>query len=896
MSWQKPGTDYWDNKLAAWWHDPIDKVFDIRGHEERAAQYLESLGLQRPNEAFWKAADGMAAGFERGQVPSYNADLLKNGAVDFAAAPILTHPTSAAGNNLTIDKTSLDAARIFAELKEFLKSNDGFEGYANSFSNQPDRYAIARFYYTHLVLRFMLAEKNIGGIGALWHRLPADSRFPDHSIWQHNALCSAFYSCMELAKKEDQIGLIVFSITPVQAFISKARKLRDYWTGSVLLSWLAFEGIKWVMENLGPDHILYPSLIDQPLVGEYLGRNWAVRGGLKPALWDKHPKNIASFPNKFLFLAPFDRCEDITEEIRTHIKDEWQKLSRKIASHIVTDMKSLSEDEAKYIYELFDRQTGCFWEFQWAATRLIGRDDKAEVMHLLGESRWKEQYALVDAFQKISKAKGYPDQAARGSLYSVTHSLSQSALAAEKTLRSIRRGEEPGEKCQMCGEFEVLHARKWGGEDASHYKKHLRDFWSQLNLVQKSDVDFKENERLCAICLTKRMAGKALVKENGHILSSVFKGAETFPSTTEMALHDYFKRNAIGKDKQKNIAQSLHESEDDRIQVDIKNKLENRDKYYAILLMDGDNMGKLINGETIASSWETIMHPDMVKRIQNPKFDSLYHDVWSEIWKKRRLITPAIHAAISEALGDFSIYGAVRIIKKYEGRLIYAGGDDVCAVLPMENAYVAANEIRKHYTSVFQEIETNGQPRPASSAWTPRPGKLSLGLGIGSGISISAVILICHHKESLTQMIACAHDVLKDKAKTEAGRNACAVELRKRNGGSRYFVRKWDSEGKEAWKSFMSLGGVKGNVSNRLIYRLEGLRPGIEAITKKEGRTSGMIERFILAQLERSETGGGKPVETARDIANVIIGDNGQFSPEGLIIASFIAGGENELV
>jgi len=93
MSWKKPDISYWNNKFAAWWHDPIDKAFDIQKHESRAAAYLQIFGLDRPNDEFWKMADAIAAGFERGQVPTYSADEHKNGAVDFTRMPVITHPT-----------------------------------------------------------------------------------------------------------------------------------------------------------------------------------------------------------------------------------------------------------------------------------------------------------------------------------------------------------------------------------------------------------------------------------------------------------------------------------------------------------------------------------------------------------------------------------------------------------------------------------------------------------------------------------------------------------------------------------------------------------------------------------------------------------------------------------
>ena len=64
MKFKKPDTSYWDNKFAVYLHDPFDKVFQVKGHGERAASLLEIFGLQSPNEEFWKKADSIAAGFE----------------------------------------------------------------------------------------------------------------------------------------------------------------------------------------------------------------------------------------------------------------------------------------------------------------------------------------------------------------------------------------------------------------------------------------------------------------------------------------------------------------------------------------------------------------------------------------------------------------------------------------------------------------------------------------------------------------------------------------------------------------------------------------------------------------------------------------------------------------
>ncbi|SEM58654.1 CRISPR-associated protein, Cmr2 family [Syntrophus gentianae] len=912
MTWRKPDTAYWNNKFAAYWHDPIDKVFSIQNHEERAADYLQIFGLDRPNDEFWKIADVIAAGFERGQVPTYNADDSKSGAVDFSKTPIITHPTSAERGILKITENLAHPDQLHSILKEFLGQRIGQTAgngdYANRFKGDPARFAVARLMYTHLVLRFILAEKNIGGIGALWHRIPADSRFPDHSIWQHNALCSAISSCIELGGSAEEVGLMVFSITPVQGFIVRARKMRDYWAGSVLLSWLAFEGLRWVMENLGVDHVLYPSLIDQPLINAYLEKEWEVSGPFKPEIWKNQPSEIASLPNKFLFLSPFGKVENIALELQNTIADKWMTVGKLTAEYLIENL-NIEDESRTYLETLLSRQTSNFWDFQWAATRLSDHTDKQELEGLLDEDIWKNQFAHLEAIKpilallekklekKLNRNVPVMKNSSRGILYSTCHSLVQSALAAEKSRRSILRQEEPGEKCQMCGEFEVLHSRRWNGENAAEYSANLKAFWEEMNQEQKGDVDFKENERLCSICLIKRLAPRIMRKSNDHILYEVFDSIDGFPSTTEMALHDYFQRQSIHKKKQKEIAQKLHEQEE-RVPGE---KIENRDKYYAILFMDGDHMGKLINGETIASTWEKIMHPDIASRLKRDNFDHIYQDVWRKIYGnadlKKRLVTPAIHAAISEALGDFSIYGVASIIKKNEGRLIYAGGDDVCAFLPIGTAVSAAKEIRKYYSSVFQLIGTDRTSREISGSWIPEPGKLSVNLGEGSDISISAAILICHHKESLTQMIERAHQLLNSEAKEKAGRNACAIELRKRHGGSRTFARKWSDT--DSWNAFEYLrkmaGGNNRQISHSLLYRLETLRPGIEAIIRHDQNAEENLKAFVFKQIERSGTKTSNQKELAASITSIVWDKASKENPlntEGLIIAGFLGGGE----
>jgi len=916
MIFKKPGMDYWNNKFVAYMHDPVDKVFYIPGHERRAGNIISEFGLELPNDKFWKLADSMASGFERGQVPSYSKDENENGAVDFLKHPVLTHPTSKDAKlklELPDYLKELDSGKaaeivnkeVVKAIADFIGKSDDQSGYSGKFQGQPELFAQARFLYTHLGLRFKLAEENVASLGGLWHRMPADSRFPDHSIWQHNALTSAFYSCMELSETADDTGMMVFSITPVQEFIGRARKLRDSWTGSVILSWLAFEGIKWVCENLGPDHILYPSLIDQPLINEYLESRWKIDdiGSFNST------RNIASFPNKFLFLAPLSMSSTIAADIKTHIKKEWVKLCN-LGEDKVISVLGLSGQDRKIdqIHGMFERQAHNYWDFTWASTKILSKKDKIEMEKFLPEKTYEKQIKVLEIFNEIIKDKSHYDKSGRGVLYSVTHSLTQSILAASKTIKRVSRGQETGEKCHLCGEFEILHADRYEGDiKASEYKANIDSFWENLRKKWDREADFgNNNEKLCSLCLLKRVLYRSFESKgwnnvDDHILFKTFDQNTLYPSTTEMALFNYFKRMGIEGKQKALIAQSLYDAPDDSLKgKDIKN----RDKYYAILIMDGDRMGRLVNGTTLASTWESILHPVIYEKLTSENFAKRYRENWANLFKNypQRLLTPSIHAAISESLGDFAIYGVASIVDRHGGKLIYAGGDDVCAVLPVDTVLKAAREISNYYTSTFQIISGENSIHPVTGTWKVGKGKLSTNLGKGDDISISAGVMVCHHKENLSLMIKNTHALLEDRAKNRAGRNACAVELRKRSGGSRFFTRKWDDA---AWDSFLTIGSAAGKtvkdidaVSTSLVYRLEKYRVGIEAILKKEKKEAEeLLIKFIKKQLERSSLSDGMEDEFAKKITDIVkVPKNNkedEFIPEGLIVASFICGGDN---
>ena len=71
------------------------------------------------------------------------------------------------------------------------------------------------------------------------------------------------------------------------------------------------------------------------------------------------------------------------------------------------------------------------------------------------------------------------------------------------------------------------------------------------------------------------------------------------------------------------------------------------------------------------------------------------------------------------------------IEQKYNGRLIYAGGDDVCTIMPVSTVVEAAHEISLAYSQGFVFQDEQGKVHFSKDTWTPNPGKLVVYLGKG---------------------------------------------------------------------------------------------------------------------------------------------------------------------
>jgi CRISPR-associated protein Cmr2 len=504
-----------------------------------------------------------------------------------------------------------------------------------------------------------------------------------------------------------------FTLGPVQSFVAQARRTRDFWAGSFLLSWLSAVAMKAVIEQQG--EIIFPKVSVNYL-------DWLENKGHHPA-----PQQ-GCVPNRFKggwAKVP----EDFNPElVVASIQQAWKALAEKVWQQDLMHCSDITRD-------IWDRQVTQFWEISWA---LSDNDTESNL------------------------------------------------LDRRKNWRSYFPPEEGGVKCMMMDGWQELSGI------ATPNANGLALFWDELLIKGGRNIktDLRKQEYLCAIGFIKRrfahcFAGLKADIPGGWTLQGWSVNASV-PSVAYIAAAPWLAQVIryapeaelqAFHDAAKNLTQSYGEygtdlncidsarlaRKDDHLSWNTKNldgnvffdaALDNKNIYpdqtlaqqvkkalknlresikeknvepvspfYAVLMMDGDSLGKHM----------------------------------SDISKQ---------AKISAGLEKFTT-GVQAIVEDHSGFLIYAGGDDVMALLPLEYALNCAKDLRQLYLASFAaypDINT----------------------------TLSGAIEYAHIRMPLGKVLGDAHHLLDEIAKDKTGRDAIAIRVWKPGGQHLEWAMPWE--------------------------------------------------------------------------------------------------------
>src|SRR5204862_886589 len=142
---------------------------------------------------------------------------------------LVTHPV--AGHERLVETGAVDEEWVRGQIENLVRG----------LPEDPER----RF----LALWRLLPERLADEAHPWFAHLPADTRVPDHTIWHHLDITAGLKAADEGGQGP---AFLSFALGPVQPFIEAARTVRDLWTGSMILSWLTFQGMLPVLELYGP--------------------------------------------------------------------------------------------------------------------------------------------------------------------------------------------------------------------------------------------------------------------------------------------------------------------------------------------------------------------------------------------------------------------------------------------------------------------------------------------------------------------------------------------------------------------------------------------------------------------------------------------------------------------
>jgi len=815
------------SRLKAFFHDPPDKALDITQHEKRAGEYFSILGISEDLKSdIIKEADHLSSASDRMRFP--NDKQGNKIIINFDKDAELTHPLGSGRIKLS------DFGYLSADMGEVEKVIQAAITKLHSEANGDYKRLMLEM-WRNIPDQFSEFELEKFKLGNLWSLLPADTRIPDHSILDHNWLSAA------IAASLPEPAFLKFSIAPVQSFIATAKRTEDHWMGSFLLSYLISQVISAMIDEEGPEHIIFPYVKGQPLVDYHLKKQYSVES-FQESRYAARDIAIPTLSNIIFAVVPHNRARAIAESMKKRILESWGEIGHHIR-------KSVPQFQDISIEKVWNSQIDGLLEVYYVIYKWPAPTEASGSIAAL-ESAYKEIFGEI-----LPKPEGKIHNV--GSYWQSLYKITDSAFNSRKSLRSFNQLKTSDEltKCSMCGEREALHPSTIGKTSE------LTKFWREIAKDCNFKIDAAGRDKLCAVCFVKRMASERYFKENVfnskediinypststiaalpyklNIIKQSEKNQELFPTIkaynqiiSELGIQGNFNWNLIHyipskilyiHTKEKSFEFNefanflsfdgqwiFEESFSKKALVDggylttdgfeekkplitavkdIIKKLseltsDRPSKYYAVLAMDGDNMGKWISGTH--GEW-----PILEKTVHS-KIESAMDEAMK---KKKRPLSPSIHSFISKALNQFSLKLVKRIVEsEYPGKLIYAGGDDVLAFIPLEYALQVAEKIRFTFSGNLDENNVIDLKKTKGYIVLKESGKRILYPTLGNGATMSAGIVIAHKGHDLQDVLYQSRNAEKE-AKDRFDRNSLVIRIVRGSGGISSTGLKWMAE------------------------------------------------------------------------------------------------------
>ncbi len=499
--------------------------------------------------------------------------------------------------------------------------------------------------------------------------------------------------------------LISIAIGPVQDFINTARRSRDLWFGSWLLSELSKAAALAIIRHSPQNEMIFPEADKNKL----------------------QPGTDFSVVNKIV--ASVSDPNTLVPKIREALRTRLDKIRSDAYREIKGDLAWIDEDRAK-------KQVEDLIEFFWAAAECSDPNDSEQY------NRARRQSETLLAARKATRdfrptaiwnADHSPKSSLDGQRESVIGEKRYEVLQERGIVEEERRRREE----VLRREFGVRRGERLCGvgllkRHGNRYRRGISDanFFSTSHIAALPLLSRFHSDDAAVVASRKEQVNKyikRLIDEAGLNPDNLNRvplppSGETYPKAFqrydghflfEERLREYFPEKAQF-DKARKILNDFLENAFDG---------EKPNPYYALLLADGDRMGQAIEAQ------------------QNLQ----------------------AHKDLSSSLSAFAGQVAEIVEDEFHGSLVYAGGDDVLAFLPLHTALACAHRLSAEFHQQLTEFlfkDDDGK-------------KLSPTLSVG--------LVVAHHLDPLSDALNLVRAAEKE-AKNVLGKNALAITVSKRSG------------------------------------------------------------------------------------------------------------------
>jgi CRISPR-associated protein Cmr2 len=509
--------------------------------------------------------------------------------------------------------------------------------------------------------------------------------------------------------------LLAISIGPVQEFIAAARRTRDLWFGSYLLSEVSRAVAKSIESTAG--RLIFPASSDA--------------------------ENVA---NIILAELPCEDPKEIAAKAKLTAQQRWSEFAheaRRQAHGVIR--ADIWEEQVHDVIEFYAA---------WVTRSADYRADRSAVMRLLsGRKQCRE-------FLPARGRAGVPKSSLDGQRESVLKDPARERWP-ERFRAQLRLRE--GEQLDVVG---IVKRLAGGNRSYPSVARIAADPWLRGN-----------QDRLTKVHAACREIGEQVIR---RLDTTAFPQFAAFP----------YEGTSVYVSRHHELAEET-EATTDGLQALQKSLdcLPQPEPYFAVLVADGDRMGAAISS----------------------------------------LDSPDAHRRFSDTLSGFA-QSARAIVNEHSGVLVYAGGDDVLAFLPVDLCLKCARKLHDEFGKRLAAY-----------------GNLTLSVGIAVG----------HFMENLEDLLEYGRSA--EKAAKRPDRNGLAVHLHKRGGAPIRIRSSWNADPDHRLERFALLIS-DGVISRKLPYELLNFARLYESWT---GSADAAIQQDLFRLIAKKSSRGTETVRQA---------------------------------